>query len=146
MPGPPPKSDSERRNRARPVHEWVEIPNTPRERPAPDLPDDQQWPAGTVDAWRRLWALPQASRWEQSGTTLHTWVRLHAKLVAGVRAPAPLAGEMRYIEDRHGVSPKAMRDLRWRFTEPEPEGDPKPKRAKPRDRRLRVVDRRGGAA
>lgn len=141
MPGASyPKADSERRNRNAPAFGWTDLPATSAV-PVPDLPPGREWPSSTRAAWAELWTKPQASQWDPSGFTLHRWAWLHADLVLGKGAAGPLSGEMRQIEDRHGLSPKAMLQLRWRIVSDEDQEKPGPKpRPKSRARKLRVVD------
>jgi hypothetical protein len=67
-----------------------------------------------------MWALPQATQWDQDGKTLIGWAQLHALVELEGPLPARLA-EMRQHEDRHGLSPAAMQRLRWRIPPAEPE-------------------------
>lgn len=122
MPGPAPKPDAERLRRNAPTFGWVELPADGREGPIPDLPDPQPWmvekggwPVATRAAWKRLWEKPQATQWDQDGTTLHGWALLHASMAINGVTSAGL-GELRSIEGLHGLSPKAMVQLRWRVT------------------------------
>lgn len=63
-----------------------------------------------------LWATPQAAAWETLG-----WTRVVARYAVLIEAiesdegvpPAALLGEVRQIEDRLGLNPKAMRSLLW---------------------------------
>lgn len=146
MPGPPPKSDNQRRRRNAPVYEWLDFPNTPNPQPTPPLPRSRAWPPSTRKAWASLWALPQSREWGGAAEiVLERWATLHAHLVDGTggRASA-IAAEMRALEDRHGVSPKAMQALRWRLVEAD---DPPPaRRRRNRWADLHVVDRPNGAA
>jgi hypothetical protein len=62
--------------------------------------------------WRQLWSTPQAVAWERLG-----WTRVVARyarvaLAAEVLDKDALA-EARHLEDRLGLTPKAMRMLLW---------------------------------
>lgn len=65
-------------------------------------------------AWAELWKTPHAVAWERLG-----WIRTVARYCrAMVRAEAPSAsaaimGQVVALEDRLGLSPKAMRLLLW---------------------------------
>lgn len=65
--------------------------------------------------------------WDPSARTLRSWAELREQvelLVDGGRpVPPGLFGEMRQIEDRHGLNPKALLQLRWRIVETLPEPD-----------------------
>jgi hypothetical protein len=75
------------------------------------------WPLGQADLaesrlWTDLWATPQAVAWEQ-----HGWTRIVARyvrlaLLAEAMNKDALA-EARQLEDRLGLTPKAMRMLLW---------------------------------
>ncbi|MEV4197027.1 hypothetical protein [Micromonospora globbae] len=66
------------------------------------------------DAWKLLWGTPQAVAWERLG-----WTRTVARYCrAMVRAEAPDASAavlnaVTALEDRLGLTPKAMRLLLW---------------------------------
>jgi hypothetical protein len=160
--GAAPKPDAERRRKNTPTFGWTILPAAGREGDPPPMPaipawlevECGDWPASTVQAWSQLWCKPQATAWDQSGSTLRHWVVLHAKDIAlGINASE--RAEMRQIEDRHGLNPKALLQLRWRIddsvtsaapTPPTRERPAEKARRKPRadDPRLKVID--GGRA
>jgi hypothetical protein len=84
--------------------------------------DPPSWPLpGLMDvderrAWRDLWATPQAVAWEQLGWT-RTVARYCRVMVAAEQrgAPAALLGQASLLEDRLGLTPKAMRLLLWQI-------------------------------
>lgn len=153
-----PKDESSRRNRNEPTFDWVVLPFDGREGDAPELPGDREFTKWTEKAWQSLWSRPQAVMWDQSGFTLHRWAVLHHQLLlddekveTAKSKAASISAEMRQIEDRHGLSPKAMLQLRWKIAsapevdengepasvthlqsvpdpEPEPEVEPEAKR------------------
>lgn len=112
MPGPAPNPNARRRNHQ---GDWRTLP-AECGRPAPRWPLTGRKPAGLVDLWRHLWALPVAEIWhEQNAARL---VARYALLVlANERAllpssddgeagdPVKLAAELRQIEDRLLLSP-----------------------------------------
>jgi hypothetical protein len=121
MPASYPKPDDERVRRNSPTFGWVDLPSTGRDGPAPELPRGvRQWGKITRDAWEKLWASPQATQWDPTGRTLWAWAVCHHDLVQEEMKPAPLLAQMQSIEDRHGLSPKAMLQLRWRVVDVEP--------------------------
>lgn len=156
MPGPAPKPDSDRRRRNEPTFEWVDLPTAGRQGPAPAMPDGDY--AELADWWADLWASPQAAAWDQSGRSLHGYLECKRLLTAEVTVvtksgeavevpaanPTTVLTEMRQIEDRHGLNPKAMLALRWRIVDDEVIAAKKPtkKPTRRRDPRLSVV--RGG--
>lgn len=149
--GPPPKPDSQRRRRNASTFEWVTLPAEGRAGDAPPLPSWRRWKAATKTWWSNLWSKPQATQWEPDGSTLWTLAVLYDDMIRGERPSNTLAAEMRQHEDRHGLSPKAMLGLRWRFagadeelTDLEVEGADQVEGAAPlpssdRRQRLRVV-------
>ena len=89
--------------------------------------DPPAWPLSTwldsgkaeteATIWRELWATPQAVAWERLG-----WVRTVARLtrlLVDIEDPdresavAPLHAQATALEDRLGLTPKAMRLLLW---------------------------------
>ena len=111
--GPAPKPDAERRRTNSTAFGWTELPVV-NEAPAPGLPATRIWQPATEAWWVELWRKPQASQWDQTGTTLHTLAALQDDLFAGRAEAVKVSAEMRQHEDRHGLNPKAMLQLRWR--------------------------------
>lgn len=124
-----PNPDGERRNRAERQFDWTVLPFDGRQGPAPELPKWRQWTQATLEWWSQLWSTPQATMWDPSGRSLHALALLHHELMldeirddgAPSRAPS-ITGEMRQHEDRHGLTPKAMLQLRWRVASSLSEG------------------------
>ena len=152
--GPPPKQAEQRRGRAAPSRgEWVEIPTTARRTDAPPaLParnDDRAWRPETIAWWERLWANPVATMWDADDDELARLAYSHQKFWSGDTTSAETT-EMRQIEDRHGLNPKGLRDLRWRLVDGEGIPDETARAAAPkrsasarRKRALKIIP--GGA-
>jgi hypothetical protein len=106
----PPKPDAVRRN-ARPG--ITMLPAGGREGDAPDWPLDGLSP-GELDLWRELWATPQAVAWERLG-----WTRIVARYcrvaIVAEGLDKDAMSEARQLEDRLGLTPKAMRMLMWQI-------------------------------
>jgi hypothetical protein len=117
MAGRYPKTDAERRNHIAPAFSWVYLAPKPRVRTPPLPKRELGWHVETQRWWRSLWAAPQAAMWDPTGRTLWGWARLH-DLAAREGTSAGLEAEMRQHEDRHGLNPKAMLQLRWRVVDP----------------------------
>jgi hypothetical protein len=75
------------------------------------------WPlellsSSEADLWRDLWATPQAVAWEHMG-----WTRVVARycrfVLAAENGNKDAMAEARQLEDRLGLTPKAMRLLLW---------------------------------
>jgi len=88
-----------------------------------DLP---RWPlpgrqtGAEREAWAQLWQTPQAVAWEQLG-----WMRTvarYCRLMVRAEKPgaaAAVASQATALEDRLGLTPKAMRMLLWQVDEDE---------------------------
>lgn len=111
MPGPAPKDPSARRRRNAAVGKTM-LPSGGRVGSVPDWPLSRDEPR----VWAELWSTPQAAAWENRGYT--RVVARYAVLIAAIEddegvPPAALLGEVRQMEDRLGLNPKAMRSLLW---------------------------------
>jgi hypothetical protein len=106
---PAPKINPVRRNsRVGPL----QLPAEGRKGAPPAWPLDGKPNPQIQRIWRQLWATPQAVAWERLG-----WTRVVARyarvaLAAEVLDKDALA-EARHLEDRLGLTPKAMRTLLW---------------------------------
>lgn len=119
--GPAPKPPELRRRRAPAERgEWQDIPADARiDGDAPELPvrnDDRAWRPETREWWERMWGKPIATMWERDNPALARLAFLHQKFWGGDATSAD-GTEMRQIEDRHGLNPKGLRDLRWRVVD-----------------------------
>ena len=113
-----------RRNKALP---FTDLPASGR----PGKPPP--WPLGRATAaqtrlWKSLWATPQAVAWERV-----SWTRVVARyclLVLEAEKPDPkpmLMSEVRQLEDRLGLTPKAMRMMGWSIVQDvDDDGDQNP--------------------
>jgi hypothetical protein len=108
-----PKPDGQKVTRHAPKFEWISLPER-REGDPPALPEWRLWQEKTLRWWADLWAKPQATQWAQDGSTLFALACLYDDLIAGRAEAAKVSAEMRQHEDRHGLNPKAMLQLRWR--------------------------------
>lgn len=116
-----PKPDGERRNRAERQLDWTVLPFEGRDGPPPALPQWRDWTDRTLEWWAEMWSTPQAAAWDQSGRSMHTLALLHHELMTDTGNAAKISAEMRQHEDRHGLTPKAMLQLRWRIGAPKEE-------------------------
>jgi hypothetical protein len=133
-----PKPDDQKVTRHSLKFDWVALPLEGRDGPVPDLPEWRDWDSRTLGWWAELWVKPQAVMWAQDGSTLFAYACLYDDLIGGRAEAAKVSAEMRQHEDRHGLNPKAMLQLRWRIVE----GEPAVERVKPAARRrarLKVV-------
>lgn len=131
-----PKPASERRRRNA-VPGTVYLPRAGRTGPVPDWPLTGKAPA----VWSELWHLPQAAAWERLGAHERTVAR-YAKLLGVAEkstATAAILSEVRQLEDRLGLNPRAMLSLRWEMADDDAGAEP-PAAAPASVRRLRAVD------
>ena len=112
--------------------------------------DVPEFPLGSaspqeVELWADLWRKPQAVMWDRMCS--HRTVARYAFLLSVVEDPtrdvqAAILGEVRQLEQQLGVTPKAMRDLRWEIVADEVaerrEEKAQPAAARP-TRRLKVA-------
>lgn len=113
----PPKFDPARRNaRNGPVM----LPATGREGAPPSWPLAVEATPDERDAWSQLWTTPQAVAWERLGCA-RTVARYCRVMVACEQpgAPSSLHGQATALEDRLGLTPKAMRLLLWQIASDE---------------------------
>lgn len=108
MPNPP-KMDPTRGARGRGV---LVLPAGGRKGLAPNWPLPQAAEYAEWKLWQELWVTPQAVEWERQG-----WTRVVARYVRCCLAAEMLddkaLAEARQLEDRLGLTPKAMRLLLW---------------------------------
>jgi hypothetical protein len=149
-PGPPPKPRHMRRHRAQPARgEWVEL--EPLERPVlPPLPrrgrGQGPWSARTRQLWEGYRADPATALFGASEIAQAVEIAyVHEELVRDP-AKSSLAAEVRFREDRLGLSLKGKRDLRLRIVEPGEVIEWPPRKPLPPTRqRLGAVDSDGAA-
>jgi hypothetical protein len=79
--------------------------------------DTPEWPLDELNSselrlWKELWATPQAVAWERYG-----WARVVARycrvVIIAEGMDKDALSEARQLEDRIGLTPKAMRMLMW---------------------------------
>lgn len=143
-----PKPPGQRVRRNRDQKQWRGLPAEGRRGKAPTLPAKRPaWLRATREWWTTIWASPMATAWLPADVpVLIRLARMVERELRGEAVVAELA-EMRQLEDRFGLSPRARRLLQWEVAnagvkadeEPEPE-----QRQLAPVRRLRAVDPRGG--
>jgi hypothetical protein len=131
-----PKPDGQKVTRHAPQFAWVELSAQPNVS-VPALPEWRKWNRRTLAWWAALWARPQAAMWEASGSTLWALAALWDDLIAGRCDAVRVSAEIRQHEDRHGLSPKAMLQLRWRLADAS-DSDVKPAAGSSAERRKRL--------
>ncbi len=105
-----PKFDPQRGSRGRGP---VKLPAEGPDGAPPAWPLDDQLP-GEAAAWAQLWSTPQAVVWGRLGWT-RTVARYCRLMVAAEQpdATAAMHAQATALEDRLGLTPKAMRLLLW---------------------------------
>lgn len=92
-----------------------------------------------ADLWKQLWATPQAVAWDRLGYTraVARYVRL---LIAAERLDKNALAEARQMEDRLGLTPKAMRMLLWEIVSDEVAEKRTAKKTTAARRRMKAVE------
>jgi hypothetical protein len=113
--GPPGVS----RNRHPPVHEWIEVEDTPHTG-GPDLPparrDGRLWPEWAVQRWQDWRSMPHAVLWT-AGDWGYAVDALEVAVLGFDKGSAMMIGEARQGERLLGTTMDSRRDLRIRYTE-----------------------------
>lgn len=105
----PPKPDAVRRNaRTGPLV----LPADGRKGDPPPWPLGDPLPA-EEQPWRELWATPQAAAWERLGWTRTVARYCRAMVLAEISMAPALLAQVTALEDRLGLTPKALRMLMW---------------------------------
>lgn len=135
------KTNDDRRRRNAPTFDWTWLPYEGRSGRAPKMPElpapwkrgrSSAWSASARSYWRWLWSTPQATQWDQTGLTLHTAVILKEAIERDPLHASKHSAELRQVEDRHGLNPKALLQLRWKI------------KPAPNDVQKAIVERTGG--
>lgn len=138
MPVPPKPPELRARANRPQAGEWVTL-GDPYPGPIPPHPVGCSHER-CASAWEAWWSDPVSGQWSEAqrdsvldlAILLHAWVDEPSKV--------SLATEVRQLRHQLGLTPRGMRDLRWRYPEevPEEPAEEKPKKPKP-DPRLRAV-------
>lgn len=131
-----PKTDPVRRNaRVGPLM----LPASGRQAPAPPWPIPGPRIPAEMLAWEQLWATPQAVAWEKLGWT-RTVARYCRVMIEAERddASAAMLAQCSVLEDRLGLTPKAMRALLWQIA-PDEVGERREERGTSARERMKAV-------
>ena len=112
MPQPPSFQPRARNPRVGPLN----LPGEGRQGEAPPWPLPGKATPAEREAWRQLWATPQAWAWELLGWTRS--VGRYCRVMVAAEMPGaspPLLAQATALEDRLGLTPKAMRLLLWQI-------------------------------
>lgn len=121
--GPLPKPADQRRRRNAPTIPTTNLPRGGRTEPAPECPYSLGDPGERWWVW--AWQTPQACAWDEVGHLYVVARRAQLEDLLAKVAPDKALGlhrEMREIDDRLGLTPKGLAQLRWQIVaDPEPE-------------------------
>lgn len=117
-----PKPDSERVGAKRQQFEWTNLPESGNPNPPPPMPDGY-FSETSQAKWEELWHSPQSLMWQGFYGIVEKYIFLYNDFIVA-DTKAPLAAPMTGCEDRLGLSPKAMMQMRWRIV-PDVLADPK---------------------
>lgn len=115
----------------------VTLPLEGRKGPPPAWPLQDKQTTAQRKLWQQLWATPQAVAWERLGWT-RTVARYCLVLLAAEELAKDAMSEARQLEDRLGLTPKAMRLLLWEISSDEL-ADRRPEPAQDARKRIRAV-------
>lgn len=123
--GPAPsQSSNARRGPKKPG--FTQLPAVGRHGDAPAWPLDK-FNDNERALWNKVWSLPQAIMWERMRCedTVALYVRLFCEM-ADATSPATmvkLGNEVRQLDSKLGLSPRAMLDLRWEVEQADTDTD-----------------------
>ena len=127
--GPAPRKPSSAKRRPNSGLAFKRLPHEGRKGdpppwPLPEITGDPAASAQEAEEWTRLWSLPQAFEWErmQCAPLVALYVRVFVRAMRP-GADTKLFGEVRQLDAKIGLSPRAMQDLRWETDEAPPEED-----------------------
>lgn len=139
MPGPLPTGDAIRRNK--PTIPTTSLPASGRQGPPPDPPMLYVFGPKGLDWWGWAWRTPQACGWDAGSLFMVARRALLEDEVDAVENRLTVQREMRELDDRLGLTPKGLAQLRWKIVADE-EGKgsaPGPEVKQPPKRRLKAV-------
>lgn len=111
--GPAPDPNALRRSRD--DGEWSTLPSAGRPGPPPKWPLTKAT-ARELEFWVRLWAKPQAIKWEEQGQDTEVALYVRRLMAAEKRdAPAAVVTNLRQLADSLGLTTPGMRFNRWRI-------------------------------
>lgn len=112
MAGAYPKPDSQRARVNKPQFDWVRLPESGN-KAVPPMPIGD-WHPRTQQWWAQHWGHPCATMW-RIDDPCHERLAQFADILyrTGVLHNAAALTEIRQLEDRLGLSPKARLQLRW---------------------------------
>jgi hypothetical protein len=98
---------------------YRQLPAEGRKGPPPDFPLPNPT-EGELQVWAGLWKLPQAVEWERLEYT--RVVGRYCRMLVDTEEHSPkiqMLVEVRQLEDRLGLSPRSLVQLRWEVADPQ---------------------------
>lgn len=133
---PQPKPPGQRRRRNVSQPQWKQLPADGRQDEAPPLPP-AEWLDSTREWWKSIWASPMATLWLDADVpALVRLAQMIDQCNQGV-VSGEFLSEIRQLEDRFGLSPKARKGLFWEISQGAEVVDHP---AAKRERKLRAVE------
>ena len=121
--GPAPSKSADQRRRNSPTPNFKQLPFEGR------IGDAPIWPFGTPTLeqhkmWTRLWSLPQAVMWERMRCedTVALYVLAYCHVVDHP-TDDKMMNQVRQLDSKLGLSPRALLDLRWEIEQAPVEDD-----------------------
>src|SRR5881394_3167732 len=112
VPGRAPKPDGQKRNRVKPVHEWVEVADVPFAG-KPPVSAERDWPPATKRWWRVVTHMPHCILWNATDWQFaYDTAMMVAKFHEGDWRTAP---EIRQRERMMGTTFDSRREIRVRY-------------------------------
>ena len=116
--GPAPMKARESKRRPNATPGFTQLPFEGRRGDPPDWPLDGPT-NDEANQWKKLWGLPQAVMWERMRCedTVALYVRAYCLVIQQGSDPKML-NEVRQLDSKLGLSPRALLDLRWEIEAP----------------------------
>jgi hypothetical protein len=114
-----PKPDSQRARKNPPTFEWQRLPASGNPKPVPPMPFGT-WDPLSIIWWERHWGHPCAMMWREDDPC-HERLLMFADILHRERVmhSSAVLNEIRQMEDRLGLNPKARLQLRWLIVDDE---------------------------
>ena len=124
--------------------DFVSIPATGNQQPAPAWPLDTDPARAELDMWNSLWTTPQATMWASMHIERVIARYVMVTCLAEETQQAGLLTEVRQMEDRLGLTPLSLQKLQWKIEhqEEQPADTSQSEESKERWAQILDMDRR----
>ena len=120
--------------------DFVSIPATGNQQPAPAWPLDNEPARAELDMWQQLWTTPQATMWESMHIERVIARYVVVTCLAEETQQAGLLTEVRQMEDRLGLTPLSLQKLQWKIEHREEQPDKSEKSEESKERWAQILD------